>query len=636
VKRQFVQIRPSKSDSSPIKAPSSTERSPADTSAPPSHKAPLASSSQSGLDKEQWLGDWQYEGIDAVDTQQQMRIANTPAPTHRAAQQIEEQDTNVQPSFGLSPSSSAYAEPSISAIQTVTSVPAVKPQQDYPHVPVSPPVYQPMSDPAIQQEASWPGIPQAPIAQSTPAASYQQGGPAYPYWAQPAQSFQPPQPPASYAGKTKQKKRRSPVLARVAIATLLVIVIAAGTGTWYYQTNFASHFNRITGQQAANLTGKKTNSSSQSQVGVSNSASIGNKRINILLLGSDNDAKFQGGAPLAQTDIIVTIDPTTKYVGMLSIPRDMRVNIPDGIAAPNKLDTAFAYGWQYVHVGPTAFSNAVGLSMLTIEQNYGIHIDHYAWVGLDGFIKVIDTAGGLDIDATHPMVDDDYPNDVNNKNAYDYKRLYIAPGPQHMNGVQALEYVRTRHSDLVGDFGRSARQQQVISQLKTKLDTPDIINKINELAADLDGYVKTDMQLPDLVNFMNYARSLDLNKVDRVVLSPPYSSMARDNSGDYLPNCALILPKIAQMFDLGNNANCAPVNATRKVGIINPVGPATATSESKIAQIQAQDMPLQPLSQMAQVSTMSLSSGNKDPLGMRSLLDLTFIIAFDSLDGSKV
>ena len=112
--------------------------------------------------------------------------------------------------------------------------------------------------------------------------------------------------------------------------------------------------------------------------------------------------------------------------------------------------------------------------------------------------------------------------------------------------------------------------------------------------------------------------------------------MARDNSGDYLPNCALILPKIAQMFDLGNNANCAPVNATRKVGIINPVGPATATSESKIAQIQAQDMPLQPLSQMAQVSTMSLASGNKDPLGMRSLLDLMFIIAFDSLDGSKV
>ncbi len=416
------------------------------------------------------------------------------------------------------------------------------------------------------------------------------------------------------------------------------MVVVAGGGAWYYQTNFASHLNSITGQQAANLSSKKQNTGSQSQApaGVSKSASIGNKRVNILLLGSDNDAKFQGGAPLAQTDIIVTIDPTTKYVGMLSIPRDMRVNIPDGIAAPNKLDTAFAYGWQYVHVGPTAFSNAVGLSMLTIEQNYGIHIDHYAWVGLDGFIKVIDTAGGLDIDATHPMVDDDYPNDVNNKNAYDYKRLYIAPGPQHMNGVQALEYVRTRHSDLVGDFGRSARQQQVISQLKTKLDTPDIINKINELAADLDGYVKTDMQLPDLVNFMNYARSLDLNKVDRVVLSPPYSSMARDNSGDYLPNCALIQPKIAQMFALGDNAKCEPVNATRKAGIINPVGSGPDNSESKVAQTQVQDISMQSFSQMAQVSTMSLQEGTNDPLGVRSLLDLMFVVVFDSLDGSKV
>jgi LCP family protein required for cell wall assembly len=483
---------------------------------------------------------------------------------------------------------------------------------------------------------------QQPIAApAVAAASYQQEQAAYPYWAAPAQPYQssqPPQSPLSYGRTAIRKQKRFPVLARVAIATLLLLVIVTGGGAWYYQANFASHFNSITGQQAANLSGKKSNTSSQNQapVGVSNTASIGNKRINILLLGSDDDAKFQGGAPLAQTDIIVTIDPNTKYVGMLSIPRDMRVNIPNGIAAPNKLDTAFAYGWQYVHVGPTPFSNAVGLSMLTIEQNYGIHIDHYAWVGLDGFVKVIDTAGGLDIDATHPMVDDDYPNDVNNKNAYDYKRLYIAPGPQHMNGVQALEYVRTRHSDLVGDFGRSARQQQVISQLKTKLDTPDIINKINELAADLDGYVKTDMQLPDLVNFMNYARSLDLNKVDRAVLSPPYSNMAADNSGDYLPNCALIQPKIAQMFDLGDNARCEPVAPTRKADIVNPAGADQINAENKAAQAQVQNTSLQSFSQMAQISTMSLQGGSTDPLGIRSLLDLMFVVTFDSLDGSKV
>src|SRR2546427_6124579 len=276
---------------------------------------------------------------------------------------------------------------------------------------------------------------------------------------------------------------------------------------------------------------------------------LSGRRINILLLGSDTDEKFQGGY-LAQTDIVVTIDPTTKSVGMLSIPRDTWLNAAAG-KGMMKLDQVYFYG------GPA-------LSEATIHQDFGIYIDYYAWVGLNGFIKVINTAGGVDIDVLHPITDDLYPDDTgNSRNAYAYKRLYLAPGPQHLDGPTALEYVRSRHADLVGDFGRSARQQQVLSSLKTRLVNSNIINELPELAKDLNGYLKTDMQILDIIKLMNFARTIDPAKIQRVILSPPTYSVAAvastgHDTGEYIirPDCESVQPVIAKLFALGSKARC--------------------------------------------------------------------------------
>ncbi len=422
---------------------------------------------------------------------------------------------------------------------------------------------------------------------------------------------------------TSHKKKRFPLWARIAVSLLLVLLVLSGSGLWYYETNFASHLQNITGKVATNYT-KKGDGITQNIV--PNGDILSGKRINILLLGSDTDGKNQ--APLAQTDIVVTIDPQTKYVGMLSIPRDLQVITPD--VGATKLDESFSYGWQ--RPGGTPFANAVGLSIATIEQNFGIPIDHYAWVGLDGFVKVIDTAGGVDIDATHPMVDDNYPNDVNNTsgNAYDYKRLYIAPGPQHMNGEQALEYVRTRHADLIGDFGRSARQQQVLNQLKTKLENPDIINKVQDIVKDLDGHVQTDMQLSDIIKLMNFARTIDQNKVDHVVLSAPYSTSI-PNSSNFAPVCSQIVPKITQMFDLGDQARCEPQASIGSPYLASTTLPvASSVSTDKTWQLFSQ------FDQMAQINTTSVQASNGDLFGIHSLLDLMFMVVFESFDAMKV
>jgi LCP family protein required for cell wall assembly len=358
---------------------------------------------------------------------------------------------------------------------------------------------------------------------------------------------------------------------------------------------------------------------------------MGSERINILLLGSDTDAKFQG-AYLAQTVIIVTIDPATKYIGMLSIPRDMQIAAPGYRAS--KLDEVFSFGFQSKKSN-NPYADGAGLTIAALKANFGIPIHHYAWVGLDGFIKVIDTTGGVDVDVLHPMLDDVYPDDIDHtsgkaftdyKQAHGYKRLYIAPGPQHLTGIQALEYVRTRHSDLVGDFGRSIRQQQVLNQLKARLATSDSIGKLPELAKSMDGYVKTSMELSDLINLANFARTIDTHTIERLVLSPPYSDSIT-NSSNFAPVCARIIPALEKMFGTGT---CVPqVNNGSLSGLASTSSLTASVSTNTSAfslQVSRQ------AAHVAQLSATSLSQAYGDIFGLRALLNLTFLVTFESLD----
>ena len=428
------------------------------------------------------------------------------------------------------------------------------------------------------------------------------------------------QPPSGEGWNRKpKKKRRVPIWAKVILFSLLFLILGVGGVAGYYWFFLLSpHVSHIVNQQVTRLPGDDDPNATRNGADI-----LSGGRINILLLGSDTDEKFSNGNYLAQTDIVVTIDPATKSVGMLSIPRDFWINVPG--SGMHKLDEAYGLG-------------GVALSRLTIYQDFGIPINYYAWVGLDGFVKVIDTVGGIDVDVIHPITDDNYPDDVGNLNTgdiYALKRLYIPPGPQHLSGQTALEYVRSRHADLVGDFGRSARQQEVLGQLKTKLNNPDIIGKLPEIASDLDGYVKTDMQLGDVFKLLNFARALDSSKINRVILSPPYSALGVvGNKSVVFPNCEKIVPVIAQMFALGDNARC---NIQANTGI-SPAGPSSLASASTLQASYPLNTAVQTLSgdagqsvgQIANTSVNSMNGNVGDLFGIRSLLDLLFLTVFDS------
>ncbi|HTI14099.1 MAG TPA: LCP family protein [Dictyobacter sp.] len=435
-----------------------------------------------------------------------------------------------------------------------------------------------------------PGYPGGPQNAGMPPNSQYGPGPSRPLQPQypgalAAHNYgaQGPRPPLK-----SPKKRRIPIWARVVIGIVVFMMVGGGVAFAYYQINFASSVNNITGQTAI----RKNGNSNLSNVDPLT------QRTNILLLGSDTDGKnndptAQGEAPLAQTVIILTIDPTTHYVGMLSIPRDTQVYDPiyDNISTIPKLDETFSHAW-----GPSNASEAdkaraaAGHIEDVIQQNYGIQINHYAWVGLQGFMKVIDTVGGVDVDLAHPMLDDNYPNDTTSgdqvtaaNQSYDYKDLYLTPGPQHLDGLTALEYVRTRHSDLNGDFGRTERQQQVLTAVKVKLQSTNTINEAPQLLKDMNGYMMTDLTVTQLAQLAQVSQNVDVNKVQRLTL--PTDTTPIGNTTNYAPDCSEVVPDLNTMFSI--QANCIPQDAygselsqtiTSHTPVSQATNPASSTS----------------------------------------------------------
>jgi LCP family protein required for cell wall assembly len=253
----------------------------------------------------------------------------------------------------------------------------------------------------------------------------------------------------------------------------------------------------------------------------------------VLLLGSDNDAKFSTNVVLTQSMILARIDPATRHVTMVSIPRDL--NVPLTTGGTDKIDKA------YLHGGIDAAIN-------TVEQDFGVHIDHYAWIGLLGLVRLIDQIGGVDVVASNPVLDDFYPKDLSGSNPYDFERVAVLPGPQHMDGMEALQYVRSRHDDLRSDFGRSVRQQQVLLALRAKAkllgiaDLPDIANAMS-------GQFSTDMSLGQVGLLLPIAGNVSLSDVQQVVLLPPYTEPQVIGNQDVLvPDWDLILPLVHKYF----------------------------------------------------------------------------------------
>ena len=282
-------------------------------------------------------------------------------------------------------------------------------------------------------------------------------------------------------------------------------------------------------QAAANST-----SSVPGAIGDLNPIEAPTQPFTVLLLGSDDDSKFPADRINTQSMILVRVDPTSKQATMLSIPRDLWVPIPG--QGMGKISTAYQAG------GPEA---AIG----AVEASFKVHVDDYVWIGLNGLVKLIDQLGGVNVQVTNPVMDDFYPADLSSTgNPYDYYRVAVLPGAQHLDGVHALQYVRSRHGDIRGDFARSERQQQLLLAIKFEASRLNIAD-LPTIAAALNGEVKTSISLDRLRSLVSVASNFNSSSVHRVVLVPPYTTEGFAAGQDVVfPDWNQILPLVHQSF----------------------------------------------------------------------------------------
>jgi LCP family protein required for cell wall assembly len=253
----------------------------------------------------------------------------------------------------------------------------------------------------------------------------------------------------------------------------------------------------------------------------------------VLLLGSDDDSKFSSDHVLTQSMILVRIVPSTKQVTMLSIPRDLWVPLSTG--GSGKVDGAYSYG-------------GAGAAVATVEQNLRVHVDDYIWIGLLGLVKLIDAIGGIDVVTSNPVLDDYYPADIYGNSPYGYERVAVLGGPQHLDGLHAMQYVRSRHGDLQSDLGRSQRQQQVLIAIRQKAKqlAPEDLPGI---AQALGGELKTSMSLTKVAQLLPVASSFDnLDAINQIILAPPYTHGCGCPETYINGNWGLILPLVHQYF----------------------------------------------------------------------------------------
>ena len=269
----------------------------------------------------------------------------------------------------------------------------------------------------------------------------------------------------------------------------------------------------------------------------------GKERLNILLIGSDQ----RQGDSTHNTDtlIVVSIDPITKQVAMFSLPRDtVDVPLPAG---PARQAFGSVYSrkinalWTSLRKRSDLFpgkGNLPGYNGLkaTLGNLYGLDIKYFVEVNFDGFKSVVDAMGGVTVNVQVPVSDDRFPAVGDS-----LRRVYIPSGIQHMTGLEALRYARSRHGS--NDFDRGTRQQRVLLSLREQADPQALIPRLPELVAAFKKTVKTDIPADQLAPLLGLASQVDTKNIISYVFAPPFYQTEYASS----PRGYIISPKVGKI-----------------------------------------------------------------------------------------
>jgi len=261
----------------------------------------------------------------------------------------------------------------------------------------------------------------------------------------------------------------------------------------------------------------------------------GDGRINILLLGLGG-ANHPGGN-LTDTMMLASIDPMNKKIALLSIPRDLQVKIDGGYA---KINYAHAYGES--HQKETGGGGA--LAKKIVDEALDMPIHYFLKMDFEGFPKLIDAIGGVDVLVDKAISDPYYPA----PDMKGYAPFYLKAGQTHMNGALALKYARSRET--TSDFDRSDRQQKLLKAFFDKsLSVGVLANpaKLTSIISILGTHVKTDLSISEMNRLVGLGKEIDKNNIATKVLDSGTDGLlvSKNGEGGYV-----LVPKSGDFKDI--------------------------------------------------------------------------------------
>ena len=262
-----------------------------------------------------------------------------------------------------------------------------------------------------------------------------------------------------------------------------------------------------------------------------------NERLTVLLVGADRSPSRNTN--LTDTMIVASLDPIGRTVSMVSVPRDL-IDVPlgNGDTFGPKLNSLVEYADrhrdQFPDGGMATLRKAIGALL-------GVDIHYQAEVNLNGFRRMVDAVGGVDIDVTRPIDD----------SAYDGGQGFsIDVGRHHLDGRTALAYVRSRKGLGDSDFTRAIRQQQVLVALRdTVTKDGSLLWELPDLLRAVGGAIRTDMptqRLPELAAIVDEVGHGDV--VTALVRHPLVRSVDSRYGSSLEPDLAAIRAMSAELF----------------------------------------------------------------------------------------
>ncbi len=209
---------------------------------------------------------------------------------------------------------------------------------------------------------------------------------------------------------------------------------------------------------------------------------------NLLILGLDSDTKTN---KRSDTNMILAYDTYDGHMGLVSIPRDTRVQVVGRPKGKSRINSAHSYG------GPQ-------MTVDTIEDVFHVDIDHYVTIDYDGLKKIVDDLGGIEIEIPQSMNYDDNAGNLH---------IHFEEGKQTLNGQQAMEFLRYRGYKNA-DIGRINAQQEFIKAALHRLKSPSIIIKIPSLLKTLSDYVVTDLSPTQILSYIPLLKEMDVDNME--------------------------------------------------------------------------------------------------------------------------